>query len=143
MKVLCAVVLITAFAFHDAASMPRVSIMPATPTALDSLKVKVVGGGATLCSSFGSYDCYVRGDTLAVHVQIDYCSGGGGFDLAWTYTKICNFGLLTPGAYVVEVNEVRDAQDPQKSSVQYFSATVTGVTPAQLATWGRLRAIYR
>src|SRR5262249_14697199 len=107
------------------------------------VKIAVKGGGPNLCSYFGGSTCGVSSDSLLIAVTIDYHGGGGCFDLAWTYTQTCNFGLLPAGNYVTVIAETRDPRDPQHSSLQSISFQVTDPTPASSRTWAMLKSIYR
>ena len=130
------------------AATAGIIIIPAQPTTHDSVRVRVGSRFSDTCWHDTTAVCQqVPPDTLTTTVHVIYCGGRpfcvcGAFP--YSYTRVCNFGILPAGSYTAIFIERHDpTNDPIGTSTQSVQFTVVAPTPVLRKTWGRLKRLYR
>jgi hypothetical protein len=121
-------------------------LVPATPSAADSVSVVITGSLGDLCWRVSGYECKetAAGQFAATVSAVDHWAPGILCALALLpYRARCDFGVLVPGHYVVTIAEDLQSLRHAQADSSVIEFDIPPVTAALHITWGKVRTLYR
>ena len=123
-----------------------IQIIPADPTDLDHVVIRIEGARSDGCWEFTGHECLSVED-YEIHINVHWVDhwepGLGCAAVVVEFVEHCVPGLLEPGHYVVTVNEYGDSQRDPTTYVHTVEFDVDSIIATQDVSWGKIKIIHR